>query len=79
MKCQAFVDWLTFSVKRKEPKEVIVEFLGLESSAFPALFRLLAAEEGANISRIDIACDDRTKSSKKFSPTRSRAAWPSAR
>jgi len=36
-----------------------VEFLGLESSAFPALFRLLAAEEGANISRIDIACDDR--------------------
>lgn len=125
MKCQILVDWLTFSVKRKEPREVIREFLGLdpslfqeegyglmgytrvlkfsnilvcyepredgyfqdmgicvsmsgngcrtfeslsklsgqkqglESSAFPALFQLLMAEEGANISRIDIACDDR--------------------
>ena len=32
---------------------------GMESVAFPCLFQLLAAEETANISRIDIACDDR--------------------
>ena len=38
MKCQIFVDWLTFSVKRKDPKEVTVDFLGLD----PALFQ----EEG---------------------------------
>ena len=32
---------------------------GTVSTAFPTLFQLLAAEESANISRIDIACDDR--------------------
>ena len=32
---------------------------GTESVAFPFLFQLLAAEKDANISRIDIACDDR--------------------
>lgn len=30
-----------------------------ESVAFPALFQLLTADETANISRLDIACDDR--------------------
>lgn len=32
---------------------------GTASTAFPILFQLLAATEDANISRIDIACDDR--------------------
>lgn len=32
---------------------------GTASTAFPVLFQLLAATEDANISRIDIACDDR--------------------
>ena len=32
---------------------------GTESVAFPVLFQKLTAEEDANISRIDIACDDR--------------------
>lgn len=32
---------------------------GTESVAFPVLFQLLAADETSNISRIDIACDDR--------------------
>lgn len=32
---------------------------GTQSVAFPALFRLLASDVDANISRIDIACDDR--------------------
>lgn len=32
---------------------------GTESVAFPVLFQLLAANKDANISRIDIACDDR--------------------
>lgn len=32
---------------------------GMESIAFPALFRLLTANEQAHISRLDIACDDR--------------------
>ena len=125
MKCEVCVDWLTFSVKKDDPGEVIRDYLGLdpalfqdtgysllgynkvlrfsdicvcydprqndffknmgvcvsmsgngcrsfetmsklgrdkqgrESVAFPALFRLLAADETANVSRIDIACDDR--------------------
>ncbi len=33
---------------------------GMESIAFPVLFQLLASTEGANVSRIDIACDDHT-------------------
>ena len=126
MKCEVLIDWLTFSVKREDPSEVIREYLGLDpalfqdtgysllgynkvlrfsdicvcyeprenkhfqnmgvcvsmsgngcrtfetmsklgakdkqgtqSVAFPALFRLLTADETANVSRIDIACDDR--------------------
>ena len=125
MKCQVSIDWLTFSVKKEDPSEVIREYLGLdpvlfqdvgysllgynkvlrfsdicvcyeprqndffknmgvcvsmsgngcrafetmsklgkdkrggESVAFPALFQLLTADESANISRLDIACDDR--------------------
>lgn len=129
MKCQVSIDWLTFSVKKEDPAEVIRDYLGLdpvlfqdtgysllgynkvlrfsdicvcyepkenqyfknmgvcvsmsgngcrtfetmskltfpgakdkqgmESVAFPVLFQLLTADETANISRIDIACDDR--------------------
>ena len=125
MKCQVLVDWLTFSVKKDDPGEVIRDYLGLdpalfqdagysllgynkvlrfsdicvcyeprqndyfknmgvcvsmsgngcrtfetmsklgrekpgeESVAFPALFQRLTADETANVSRIDIACDDR--------------------
>lgn len=126
MKCQVLIDWLTFSVKKDNPNEVIRDYLGLDpdlfrdagygllgynkvlrfsdicvcyeprqndyfkdmgvcvsmsgngcrtfetmsklgvedkkdgqSVAFSALFRLLAADETANVSRIDIACDDR--------------------
>ena len=126
MKCEVLIDWLTFSVKKEDPSEVIRDYLGLdpalfqdtgysllgynkvlrfsdicvcheprenqhfknmgvcvsmsgngcrafetmsrlgakdkqgkESVAFSALFRLLAADETANVSRIDIACDDR--------------------
>ena len=32
---------------------------GTKSTAFPVLFQLLAADKNANISRIDVACDDR--------------------
>ncbi|WP_325200156.1 replication initiation factor domain-containing protein [Oscillibacter sp.] len=125
MKCQVSIDWLTFSVKKDDPGEVIKDYLGLdpvlfqdtgysllgynkvlrfsdicvcydprqndffknmgvcvsmsgngcrafetmsklgkdkpgeESVAFLALFQLLTADESANISRLDIACDDR--------------------
>ncbi len=130
MKCEVLVDWLTFSVKEKDPNKVIQQYLGMdpalfqdtgftqfmgynkvlrfsdifvcsdgreddrfhdmgvcvsmsgngcrtfetmsrltfdgakdkqgmESIAFPVLFQLLASTEGANVSRIDIACDDR--------------------
>jgi len=129
MKCQVLIDWLTFSVKKDKPQEVIRDYLGLDpdlfqdtgysllgynrvlrfsdicvcyeprenehfksmgicvsmsgngcrtfetmskltfegatdkqgtqSVAFPVLFQLLMADETANISRIDIACDDR--------------------
>lgn len=126
MKCQVSIDWLTFSVKKDDPNEVIKDYLGLDpvlfqdtgysllgynkvlrfsdicvcyeprqndffknmgvcvsmsgngcrtfetmsklgakdkqgsqSVAFPALFQLLTADETANVSRIDIACDDR--------------------
>jgi len=128
MKCEVLVDWLTFSVKEKEPGKVIQKYLGLDpalfqdtgyglmgynrvmrfsdicvcyegrednhfhdmgvcvsmsgngcrsfetmskltfpgskdkqgtkSVAFPVLFQLLASTEGANVSRLDIACDD---------------------
>ncbi len=131
MKCEVLVDWLTFSVKEKDPRKVIQQFLGMdpdlfqdtgytqfmgytrvqrfsdilvcsegredknfhdmgvcvsmsgngcrtfetmskltfpgvkdkqgmESVAFPVLFQLLVSTEGANVSRIDIACDDHT-------------------
>ena len=129
MKCQVLIDWLTFSVKEKDPAVVIKTYLGLDpalfqdtgftqfmgygkvmrfsdilvcsdgreddnfhdmgvcvsmsgngcrtfetmskldlclkdkqgtqSVAFPALFQLLASDADANVSRIDIACDDR--------------------
>ena len=129
MKCQVLIDWLTFSVKEKDPNKVIKTYLGLDpalfqdtgftqfmgyskvqrfsdilvcsdgreddnfhnmgvcvsmsgngcrtfetmskltvdlkdkqgtqSVAFPALFQLLASDADANVSRIDIACDDR--------------------
>lgn len=129
MKCQVLIDWLTFSVKEKDPDKVIQTYLGLDpalfqdtgftqfmgyskvqrfsdilvcsegreddnfhdmgvcvsmsgngcrtfetmskltldlkdkqgtqSVAFPALFQLLASDADANVSRIDIACDDR--------------------
>ena len=121
MKCEVLVDWLTFSVKEKDPAIVIAEYLGLGpelfqdagygllgynrvlrfsdicvcyegrensffkdmgvcvsmsgngcrtfetmsklarekgTSPFPALFQHLTADESANVSRIDIACDD---------------------
>ena len=35
MKCEVLIDWLTFSVKREDPSEVIREYLGLD----PALFQ----------------------------------------
>ncbi len=35
MKCEVLVDWLTFSVKEKDPQKVIREFLGMD----PALFQ----------------------------------------
>jgi len=125
MKCQLLIDWLTFSVKKEDPNEVIRDYLGMdpdlfqetgysllgynrvlrfsdicvccepreneyfksmgvcvsmsgngcrafetmsklkgtqqgtESVAFPALFQKLTADETANISRVDVACDDR--------------------
>lgn len=129
MKCQVLIDWLTFSVKKDNPREVIRDYLGLDpalfqdagnsllgynkvlrfsdicvcyeprenddfkdmgicvsmsgngcrafetmskltfpgakdkqgtnSIAFPVLFQLLTADETANVSRIDVACDDR--------------------
>ena len=121
MKCQVLVDWLTFSVKEKDPAIVIQEYLGMEpelfqdagygllgynrvlrfsdicvccegrenkffkdmgvcvsmsgngcrtfetmpkltrdkgTSPFPVLFQHLRADGSANVSRIDIACDD---------------------
>ncbi len=33
---------------------------GMESIAFPVLFQLLASDPGANVTRLDIACDDRS-------------------
>ena len=35
MKCQVSIDWLTFSVKKDDPSEVIREYLGLD----PVLFQ----------------------------------------
>ena len=35
MKCQALIDWLTFSVKtEKDPAAVIIEYLGMDPDLF---------------------------------------------
>jgi DNA relaxase NicK len=50
--CRTFetMSKLTLELKDKQ---------GTQSVAFPALFQLLASDADANVSRIDIACDDR--------------------
>ena len=48
--CRAFETMSKLGAKDKQ---------GTQSVAFPALFQLLTADETANVSRIDIACDDR--------------------
>ena len=55
MKCQVLIDWLTCSVKETDPSKVIQTYLGMDL----ALFQLLASDVDANVSCIDIACDDR--------------------
>lgn len=49
----------TFETMSKLTFEGAKDRQGMDSVAFPVLFQLLAATEDANISRIDIACDDR--------------------
>ena len=34
MKCQVLIDWLTFSVKTKDPSEVIKKYLGMDPAVF---------------------------------------------
>ena len=51
--CRTFETMSKLTFKGAKDKQ------GTESTAFPVLFQLLAADENANISRIDIACDDR--------------------
>ena len=51
--CRAFETMSRLTIKGAKDKQ------GTASTAFPTLFQLLAAEPSANISRIDIACDDR--------------------
>ena len=48
--CRAFETMSKLGAKDKQ---------GTQSVAFPALFQLLTADETSNVSRIDIACDDR--------------------
>ena len=49
----------TFETMSKLTFEGAKDGQGTESVAFPVLFQLLAANKDANISRIDVACDDR--------------------
>ena len=49
----------TFETMSKLKFEGARDKQGLESIAFPVLFQLLAADETAHISRIDIACDEK--------------------
>ena len=49
----------TFETMSKLTFEGAKDKQGMESVAFPVLFQLLASDTMANISRIDIACDDR--------------------
>ena len=51
--CRAFETMSKLTFKGAKDKQ------GTESVAFPVLFQLLASDDTANISRIDIACDDR--------------------
>ena len=34
MKCQVLIDWLTFSVKEKDPRYVIQTYLGMDPDLF---------------------------------------------
>lgn len=49
----------TFETMSKLTFEGARDKQGMESIAFPVLFQMLASEETANISRIDIACDEK--------------------
>lgn len=51
--CRAFETMSRLTIKGTKDTQ------GTASTAFPTLFQLLAAEPSANISRVDIACDDR--------------------
>ncbi len=51
--CRAFETMSKLTMQGAKDKQ------GMASIAFPVLFQLLASDESANISRIDIACDDR--------------------
>lgn len=51
--CRAFETMSRLTIKGAKDTQ------GTASTAFPVLFQLLAAEPSANISRVDIACDDR--------------------
>ncbi len=51
--CRAFETMSRLTIKGAKDTQ------GTASTAFPTLFQLLAAEPSANISRVDIACDDR--------------------
>ena len=48
----------TFETMSKLTFDGAADKQGTESVAFPVLFQLLASDETANVSRIDIACDD---------------------
>ncbi len=51
--CRTFESMSKLTIQGAKDKQ------GMESVAFPVLFQLLVSDESANISRIDIACDDR--------------------
>ena len=51
--CRAFETMSRLTIKGAKDTQ------GTASTAFPTLFQLLGAEPSANISRVDIACDDR--------------------
>ena len=51
--CRAFETMSKLTFEGAKDKQ------GMESVAFPVLFQLLAADDTANFSRIDVACDDR--------------------
>ncbi len=61
MKCQVLIDWLTFSVKKNNPREVIRDYLGLDPDLFQDIgYSLLGYNKVLRFSDICVCYEPRS-------------------